>query len=417
MRIWEKLKADDLLRHSALIFASMVVVHVSNVIFQMVVGRVLPREEYALLAAFLGALAIIQRPLMTLRTALCHYGSLLEQEGRRGDVKRLLRKWLGLTALPSIVAGILTIVFSSSLSGFFHLDRSAPVIIAGAVLPALCWLPILRGAAQGLQMFAWTSASVIVGALVRLGLGAGFTWFLYKACGWAMLGHGLSIYVTAGILFLGLWLALHGKETSTQPLPSIRLYLVQSFFVLAAYAVLMTADVVMIKHYLPLDGEFAYAATLGRLVVFLPGAIVAAMFPKVASRGTLTQRQKTVFMQSFGYTAMFSVVAVAGCYLLPGLLARILFGMADASPYLKSMIGAMAALMGVNALLNVVIQFLLAQRRFKACFATVICAVLYLAGAQLFHASAWQIVGVAIVCNSAALVFGWVGVATAKVRG
>ena len=119
MRIWEKLKTDDLLRHSALIFASMLAVHASNVIFQMVVGRVLPKEEYALLAAFLGALAIIQRPLMTLRTALCHYGSLLEQEGRRGDIKRLLRKWLGLTALPSIVAGILAIVFSSSLSGFF----------------------------------------------------------------------------------------------------------------------------------------------------------------------------------------------------------------------------------------------------------------------------------------------------------
>ena len=86
MRIWQKLKTDDLLRHSALLFASMLVAHTSNAAFQMVVGRKLPKEEFALLAAFLAALMIIRRPLATLRTALCHYGSLLEQEGRRGDV-------------------------------------------------------------------------------------------------------------------------------------------------------------------------------------------------------------------------------------------------------------------------------------------------------------------------------------------
>lgn len=416
MRIRRKLKKDDLLRHSAMLFASMMAVHVCNLVFQMAVGRVLPKGEYALLAAFLGLLAIIQRPLTTLRTAMCHYGSLLEQEGRRGDVKRLLRKWLTLTAVPSILLGMATIVFAHPVAGFFNLDRDAPVVIAGALLPALFWLPILSGAAQGLQMFIWTSSSAIFGALVRLGLGAGFTWFLYKACGWAMLGHGLSIYIAAGVIFIGLWLALHGRETSVEPLPSMRLYLAQSFFVLAAYAVLMTADVVMVKHYLPEDSEFAYAATLGRLVVFLPGAIVAAMFPKVASKGTLSRRQKTLFMQSFGYTAGFVAVSVVGCYLLPGLLARILFGIVDPSVYLKHMIGFMSLVMGFSALLNVNIQFLLAQRRFKACITPAVCACLYIGSVHLFHANAWQIVWLAGVSNAIALVAGCIAVMRAKVQ-
>jgi O-antigen/teichoic acid export membrane protein len=414
MRIWEKIKADDLMRHSALLFASMLVVHASSVIFQMVVGRVLPKTEYTLLAAFLGVLAIIQRPLATLRTALCHYGSLLEQEGRRGDIKRLLRKWLGLTAVPSMVSGVLAVLFCEPLAAFFHLDRTAPVIIAGLLMPALFWLPIVGGTAQGLQMFNWTSSSAIIGALVRLGLGGGFTWFLYKACGWAMLGHGLSIYVTAAVVFIGLWLALHGRETSDEKLPSMRLYLVQSFFVLASYAVLMTADVVMVKHYLPFDTEFAYAATLGRMVVFLPGAIVAAMFPKVVSKGTLTRYQKKLFLQSLGYTAAFVTVSLAACFLVPGLLARLLFGIVDASVYLKGMIGAMAVTMAVNALLNVVVQFLLAQLRFRECIAIVVCACLYLAGAQLFHASSLQIVAIAGICNLGALGIGFASVACIK---
>ena len=53
--------ADDLLRHTSILFSGMMVVHVCNMLFQMGVSRALPQEEYALLAAFLGGLAIIQR--------------------------------------------------------------------------------------------------------------------------------------------------------------------------------------------------------------------------------------------------------------------------------------------------------------------------------------------------------------------
>ena len=124
MRSWEKIKNDDLIKHSSLLFVSMMAVHGCNVIFQMAVGRVLPKQEYALLAAFLGALMIIQRPLTTLRTAICHYGSLLVREERKGDVKRLLRKWMLLTGIPCVIAGGLVIVFSSPIAAFFHLVRT-----------------------------------------------------------------------------------------------------------------------------------------------------------------------------------------------------------------------------------------------------------------------------------------------------
>ena len=414
MSLLSKIKSDDLLRHSAILFSAMMVVHVCNVVFQMAVGRALPQEEYALLAAFLGVLAIIQRPLSTLATGVSHYSSLLEQDGRIGDVKRLLRKWVLLAGIPAVVLGMAVVGFNGPLSGFLHLERVAPVVIAGAVLPALFLVPVLGGAGQGLQLFGWGSAATIFGALVRLGLGAGFVWFLYPACGWAMLGHGLGIYASLAVLLVGLFLVLRGRVKSTESLPSMRFYLLQSFFIQASYAVLMTADVVLIKHYLPEDTEFAYAATLGRMVVFLPGAIVAAMFPKVASRGTTTKGQRAVFFQSFGYTAGFVAVAVVGCFAFSGLLARILFGIADAADSLKWMIGLMALVMGFSALLNVVVQFLVAQRRFVPAFSVIGFAVLYLIGALWFHAASWQVVGVAGLCNAAALLVGLAAVLRIK---
>jgi len=401
--IARRLLADELLRHTGILFAGMMVMHICNLVFQMAVSRALPKAEYALLAAFLATLAIIQRPLSTLATGVSHYTSLLNQEGRSGDVKRLVRKWVFLTGTPAVLLGLVIILLSVPLSGFMHMDRTAPIIIFGAVLPALFCTPVLSGAVQGLQRFTWGTLASINGSLVRLVLGAGFVWFLFPACGWAMLGHGLSIYASGAMLVLALFLVLRGRERTEQPLPSMRFYLLQSFFAQVAYAVLMTADVVLVKHFLPEDAEFAYAATLGRLVVFLPGAIVVAMFPKVASGGTTTAAQRAVFLRSLGYTALFVAAAVLGCWLLAGLFARIVFGIADASDYLKRMIALMALVMGFSALLNVALQFVVAQRRFRPAYVVIGCAVLYLAGALLFHASSWQIALCALVCNAGAL--------------
>jgi hypothetical protein len=165
----------------------------------------------------------------------------------------------------------------------------------------------------------------------------------------------------------------------------------------------MTADVVLVKHYIPEDTEFAYAATLGRMVVFLPGAIVAAMFPKVASRGGGSHEQHRVFLRSLCLTALCVTLAVAGCFCFSGLLAHILFGITDASVYLRQMIGWMSLVMGASALLNVVIQFLLAQRRFGVLWPVFLFSFLYLVSVHFFHSKGWSVVLTAGAANVATL--------------
>jgi O-antigen/teichoic acid export membrane protein len=398
--------ADDLLRHTAILFAGMMAVHICNLAYQMAVSRVLPQAEYALLAAFFGVLAIISYPLSTLTTGLSHYSSLLRQEGRSGDVKRLLRKWLLLTGIPAFLLGAAVILFNGPVAGFVHLNRFAPVVIAGAVLPALFWMPVLTGAAQGLQLFGWSSVSSISGAVFRLVLGAGFVWLVHPACGWAMLGHSAGVYMSAAVLATGLFLVLRGGTKTGLSLPSMRFYLLQSFFIQIAYAVLMTADVVLVKHYLPDNTEFAYASTLGRIVAFLPMAVTMAMFPKVASSGGTTAEHRTIFFHSFGYTALCVAVAAIGCFVMPRLLLRILFGITSAPDSMIQLTRLMAVAMSASALLNVAVQFLLAQRRFKASIAVVPCALLYLLSVHFFHNDARQIAAASGVLNAVALLAG-----------
>lgn len=405
--IWRRLSvhllSNALLKHTTMIFAGMAVVHICNLLFQMAVSRRLPEEEYALLAAFLGILAILGRPLISLQTAISHHFSVLIQESRFRDLKRLLVKWLWLTGTPSFILGIVVMVGSPVLSSLLHLDRLEPVLIVGATLPALFMGNVFHGAGQGLQLFGMTAMASIAGAVVRLALGAGFVWFLYPACGWAMLGHSLGLYTVPMFLLPIMVLMFRGQQGSSLALPRMRFYLFQSFVIQIAYAVLLTADVVMVKHFLPTDGEFAYAATLGRLVVFLPGAIVMAMFPKVASKGKGSCAQHKIFLQSLMLTLALVFFSVLVCVVFPGLLARILFGIGHASQTMTQQIGWLAVAMGLSALLNVTMLYLLAQRRYLACSPVPICALLYVVLVAFYHSTSWHVVWLAILCNGLAL--------------
>lgn len=388
--------ADDLLKHTVVLFAGMMVVHVCNLVYQMAVGRALPEDEYALLAAFLGILAIAGYPLSVLAAGLGHYCSLLHQAGRAGDIKRLLCKWLVITGIPAFFLSAAIIFFNEPVAGFLHLNRAAPVIIAGAVLPAMFWLPVLSGTTQGLQLFGWNAVSGISGALLKLLAGAGLVWLWYPACGWAMTGHSAGIYLSAAVLAAGLLPALRGRVQTGETLPSMRFYLLQSFFVQIAFAVLMNADVILVKHYLPADTEFAYAATLGRIVAFLPMAVAVAMFPKVASSGGITPEHRRIFFRSFGFTAVCVAAAALGCFFVPQLLLRLLFGIREAPESMIYLTRLMAGAMAASALLNTVIQFLLAQRRFKETFVTGIACLLYLLSVHSFHGNSGQI---ALACG------------------
>jgi O-antigen/teichoic acid export membrane protein len=291
-------------------------------------------------------------------------------------------------------------------AGFFHLDRVEPVVIASLSLPALFLLPVLSGSAQGLQRFGLSVISSISGAVSRLALGAGFVWFLYPASGWAMLGHGLGVYVSTAVLLYGLFPPIRKAIPSDQAIPSMRLYILQSFLILAAYSVLMNADVVLVKHFLPVNTEFAYAAILSRIVVFLPGAIVVVMFPKVTSTGkSFSAEKRKVFLKSLVYTALCVVLSVVVCALIPGVITRILFGMRETSDSLRRMILIMTIAMGINALASVAIQYHLAQRRCKVLIPAILFSLMYLLSACLFHESAMQIALAAGVFNAATLFF------------
>ncbi len=406
----EFLLRDELFRHAALLFTASIITSFGNIGYQMVVGRALPAAEYALLATFLALFAIVARPLGTLSTGISRYASLLVREGRRGVVGRLLAKWMLLAGGASIVLSAVCILFARPIAAFFHLERVAPVVVSAAALPAIFIAPVLGGMLQGLQRFVWTSIGSIANALSRVALGGLLVALLYPACGWALAGHVGGMYVALLVCLVPLIPLMVRRTSDRSPVPSMRLYLLQCLFIQISAAILMTGDVVMVKRYLPENTDFAYAATLGRMVAFMAASVVMAMFPKVSSAGAFTREHRAVYLRALLYTAGLVGASLLLCLLVPGPMLRILFKITQPSPEILGYTRWMALVMAAATLLNINVFLLLAQRRFRLLSSVAACALLYLAGVHLFHGTAYHVVVFAGIANLAALLATTVGI-------
>lgn len=407
----EFLLRDALFRHSALLFFASIFTAFGNIGFQMIVGRALPAEEYALLATFLALFTILARPLGTLSTGINHYASLLVQEGRNGAVSRLLTKWVLLAGGVSAVLSVLCMLFAHRIAAFFHLERVAPVIVSAVALPAIFIAPVLGGTLQGLQRFLWTSVSGISNALGRVLFGGLLVTLLFPACGWALAGHVGGMYLAVLVSLVALFPLLKNRESDGRPVPSMRLYLLQCFFIQVGIGVLMTGDVVMVKHFLPGNTDFAYASTLGRMVAFMAAAVAMAMFPKVSSAGDgFSKEHRKVFLRSQLYTACLVVASLVVCILFPAPMLRILFKITQPSAEILGYTRWMALVMAASTLLNINVFLLMAQRRFRLLSITVVCALLYLGAVHLFHSSGYYVILFAGISNFVALAVTTIGI-------
>jgi O-antigen/teichoic acid export membrane protein len=409
----EFLLRDELFRHSALLFFASIITLFGNLGFQMIVGRALPDEDYTLLATFLALFIILARPLGTLSSGINHYTSVLVQEGHQKVVSRLLTKWVLLTGGASVLMSVICILFANRIAAFFHLERVAPVIVSALALPAIFIAPVLGGVLQGLQRFVWTSIASISNALGRVVFGGLFVILLFPACGWALAGHVTGMYLALLVSLLALVPLLKNRSSDGCSVPSMRFYLLQCFLIQIGVAVLMTGDVVMVKHFLPQNTDFAYAATLSRMVAFMAAAVAMAMFPKVSSAGgTLSKKHRQVYLHSQLYTSCLIGASLVICILFPAPMLGFLFPNAHPNPDLLAYTRWMALVMAAATLLNINVSLLIAQRRFKLLSIATFCALFYMGGVFFYHESAYHVIAFAGVANVIALVVTTIGIFT-----
>lgn len=385
-----------LARHGALLMGGTLAGAACNAGFHMVVGRpqVLANAEYGSLAAMLGIILVVGTPMLALQNTLAHFISDLAQQGRREEIRPFLVHWARIFAAAS--AGILLAAwgFRGPLAAFWNVG---PGLIVGtfAVLAATLWMSLFYGALQGVQAFGWLAWAPQAWGVTRLGLGAAFTIGISATAGAAIAAQGLGVLVVL-LLCLGAVarMDLPRGPGGARPRGTYR-YLGSALVCLAGYAMLMNLDTPLAKHYFDAEtaGLFAKAAVIARTAVFLPVPIATALFPKVTSAGELTEESWRLLGRALAYAGAIIAAVVAGCLLWPQLPWRILYGPmpAESADLAAGLTRAMALALAPLTLAYLLLNFEMAQRRFRWCYALVPAGLAYVAAVAVFHAHPWQV--------------------------
>jgi O-antigen/teichoic acid export membrane protein len=100
------------------------------------------------------------------------------------------------------------------------------------------------------------------------------------------------------------------------------------FLANSLFAIMTQADVMLVKHYFSSQdaGFYASAAILGKAVMYLPGAIVMALFPMVAANQATGNSSHRMLAKAVGLTIALSGMGALILFLFPELIMGKLFG-------------------------------------------------------------------------------------------
>lgn len=396
------------MRAGSIVFVGIAAANLGNYLFHFISARLLGPAPYGDLASLLALAGLIGLPLGGVQFALArwvaHFGARGEADAIGALYRRSVFLGLGLGALLTLLLLALAVPLQHALG-----IKSLPAVLLTALVTAPAVLtPVVMGLAQGLQRFRLFSVALIAGAPVRVLLA-----LLLLTSGLGVAG-AMSATLTATVVAVLIpVIALGGWHRRGRGLPSpVRAHEAASYVFpvtlgLLAITSLTTVDVIVAKAAFPehAAGVYGGASLIGRVILYLPTAIVTVLLPKVSARSAENRETGDILEKSLLATGAFCALATLIYVLAPGLIVRIALGtkFEDASGLLWMFALAMTG----YALLNVLLAYNIGRGRSSFSWLLVGGALTQLAGFEVFHGSPRQLLAVSIsVAFSLLLVTG-----------
>lgn len=363
-------------------------------------SKKIPEAEYSALVTLLAATIVI--PTMPLQMVFAHQTALALATDRRKELASMIRfAWLG-TFVLWLVAACGVAVFQGQIAQRWQMPNAAALWPTLVVALGCLWQPLFGGLLQGAQNFLWLGWMNILSGIARLALAAFVVFVLQGYAAGIMTAIMLSFAVPLGVgiwqtrsLWFGPGAQFNRRELLDQIIP-----LMAGF---GAFQFLFSADTMFVKAYFAPD-EVAYygaAGVFARALVWAAGPLAAVMFPKIVH--STARAQKTDLMPlTLLCTGVLVTAGVAALWVLGPWLVRLVYKenyVRITMQILPWYAGAMVPL----SLLNVLVNNLLAQGRFRIVPWLILLAAGYAAALTRFNKSMVMVLQTVIIFALAAL--------------
>ena len=298
-------------------------------LYLVLMGRALGPEVFGILGSLVGIFYIAGLIGQALREATA--SSLAAIKAKAGEAAAVgtflkLGTKLGLLCpLPALVF----IPASQQIASFFHLDSVTPVLVLGFSFSACLILEVISGFLQGLQQFRMLGIiTYLVPQGSKLLFGIALVW-----AGWGLPGAiaallaSTAIAIMTGLVLIRRQLA-GGVHRQAQHNPRLGPILIPTLILAIFMAMPTSVDVMLVTHFFGATdaGLYNSAATLGKVVIFLPMAVSFVLLPKVTENHTLGLGSRRILLQSLLYAFVLSGGVVLLYWLIPDTIIKLFFG-------------------------------------------------------------------------------------------
>jgi glycosyltransferase involved in cell wall biosynthesis/O-antigen/teichoic acid export membrane protein len=351
-----------------------------QLVFTILVTRVLGKEGYGALAALTSAFLILLVGGQSLQAAAAREVAL-GRLGAGGALRSTVDAWTRTLLIATLALAVAGFVLREPLAAVIGIDEHPWG--AAALLPTgSLWLlvSLQRGVLQGLHAFKPVGLSIVLEAAGRLAMGG--TLAAVAGVTGAFLGTPLCFLA----VIAGLALAIDRRVGA--PAPPLRTRSLRTLVGhgwvpivgLLLLAVLQNVDVIIARHQLGHDraGSYAVAAVAAKSVVWVAIGVGLQLLPQATSRAAAGLDPRPVLVRALVVLAAIATPALIIFAAVPELLLRVAFGpdTVDAAPALLVLGGAMTLL--AVAYLTVQYMFALGQVRFLWVLGAVAIAEVFL---------------------------------------
>lgn len=364
-------------------------------IYHLIIGRLLGPAPYGELVAFLSVVGLVTVSFNFMGLVIVKYSASLEKEEGYSFFKWLNRKafYVGI-----ICAGLL-VFLTPLIADFLHLENKIVIFLSPLFVVYLMNF-VYRAFLQGKLRFKEVVISTIIDMGGRLLFGAALVLLGLSVIG-AVFGNVISALASFLLLYFVIRKYLRSKQkVAFTKKRELFKYSVPVFFAAFSGYLLITSDVLMVKHYFPAHEAGLYAAisTLGKVVFYGTGPINAVMFPLVSKRHSKGHGYKKIIWFSLLLTFVMGAGITFIYYLFPELMISILYGseFISAAPELY----LMGTFLSIYALASLLLNYFISIEKTSVVYFAVAAAVFHLVGLYLFHENIIQVINISIIAVS-----------------
>lgn len=337
----------------------MMLTNICNYFFQMITGRLLSVEAYALENTLLSLLTLCCMPGSVLSLIAVNYASRASLgTGRIGmaAVIRLLSRFLFVITVLLLSAGLLG---AEWVSAFFGIEDARYLIFLFLLAAASLLHQSVYSILQGMQEFARMGMQSLLLTLGKLVIGCGLI-----LAGWNVYGvlTGILLGTAAAVIYGMKPIRRYVKEAFLQvgrpdfQDMGIGKYVTGAVVIQCCMVMFTNGDMLLMKYYFSDTeaGIYSCAMVIGKIAMYVSSAAAAALFPAVVEMETGGEDSTKVLAKAFLYGGGACLACQAGMLLFGREVIGLLFGQkyVESIRYLPAVCFFVAPLTFVTMLMN-----------------------------------------------------------------